>query len=40
MSPDKKLVPCPRCKKPNSVDTENGYVPKGLKCDTCGAQIS
>ncbi len=40
MTPDKKIVPCPRCKTPNSVDTENGYVPKGLKCITCHAQIS
>jgi hypothetical protein len=40
MTPEKKIVPCPRCKTPNSVDTENGYVPKGLKCITCHAQIS
>lgn len=40
MSLGKKIISCPRCKKPNTVDAPEGYIPKGLKCDACGAQIS
>ncbi len=40
MTLEKKIISCPRCKKPNPVDAQDGYVPKGLKCEACGAQIS
>jgi len=40
MTPEKKIVPCPRCKTPNPVDVENGYIPKGLHCKICDALIS
>ena len=40
MTLEKKIITCPRCKKPNSVDAQDGHPPKGLKCVTCGGQIS
>jgi len=40
MTPEKKIVPCPRCQTSNSVEVVNGVVPKGLKCINCEAPIS
>jgi len=40
MTPEKKILPCPRCQTPNSVEVVNGVVPKGLKCINCKALIS
>jgi len=40
MDNEKKVIICPRCKSPNSVELENGLITKGLKCFDCDAQIS